>query len=266
MKPAILSVALSMFIAASLSACGDDNNSGGPNASTGGTTSTNTLEKFSFFVTSQASMLQLSGSVDGFGGDLRYGTSDGLSGADKICTEIAELSMPGAGAKGWRAFLSVTAGTDGKPVNAIDRVGEGPWYDRLGRLVSQNKAGLLNVRPVGDSSIINDLPNEYGMPNSTADGKQVNNHDTLTGTNNQGLVAATDRGSTCNDWTSTDGTLGTPQIGHSWPRNSTDGLNWIAEHQAPGCAAGVSEVLNGGGVCVGCSGGYGGIYCFALQP
>ena len=38
--------------------------------------------------------------------------------------------MPGAGQKPWRAFLSATAGEDGKQVNAIDRIGDGPWYDR----------------------------------------------------------------------------------------------------------------------------------------
>ena len=74
-----------------------------------GTTAVPT-ERFSFFVTSYAAMQRLSKSTSGFGGDLRYGQADGLSGADKICTEIAESSMPGSGAKGWRAFLSVTKG------------------------------------------------------------------------------------------------------------------------------------------------------------
>src|SRR6185436_17897407 len=89
------------------------------------------LERFSFFVTSLASLRKLSGSQSGFGGDLRYGeTGDGagLRGADKICAAIAELSMPGASAKQWRAFLSATAGgANGSAVNAIDRIGAGPW-------------------------------------------------------------------------------------------------------------------------------------------
>jgi len=33
-----------------------------------------------------------------------------VAGADKICTELAEHSMPGAGQKGWKAFLSATTG------------------------------------------------------------------------------------------------------------------------------------------------------------
>lgn len=89
-------------------------------------------EHFSFFVTSFAALQRLAKSPDGFGGDLRYGEPDGLAGADKICREIAESSMPGAGSKTWRAFLSVTKGPDGMPVHAIDRIGNGPWYDRLG--------------------------------------------------------------------------------------------------------------------------------------
>ena len=42
-------------------------------------------------------MRELSGSQDGFGGDLRFGEATGLAGADKICTTIAEQSMPGSG-------------------------------------------------------------------------------------------------------------------------------------------------------------------------
>src|SRR5690349_20801870 len=65
-------------------------------------------EHFSFFVTSLKAMQELSGSEDGFGGDLRFGETGagaGLRGADKICTTIAEQSLPG-NAKTWRAFLS----------------------------------------------------------------------------------------------------------------------------------------------------------------
>src|SRR6185436_11463029 len=97
------------------------------------------LPKFSFFVTSLEALQRLSGSANGFGGDLRYGEANGLAGADKICTEIAESSMPGSGAKGWRAFLSAVSGPDGKLVNAIDRIGEGSWYDRIGRSVAMDK-------------------------------------------------------------------------------------------------------------------------------
>lgn len=181
-------------------------------------------ERFSFFVTSLKAMQELSGSEDGFGGDLRFGESGpgaGLRGADKICTTIAERSMPG-NRKTWRAFLSVTADEHGNRVDAIDRVGEGPWYDRAGRVVALTKAALINVRPEGaDEAIVDDLPNEDGIPNHepVPGAGEVDNHDVLTGTNDQGRLFSEDPGNTCNDWTSTVGGLGRPRCGHSWPRS-----------------------------------------------
>ena len=172
-------------------------------------------------------MQQLSGSDSGFGGDLRFGQRDGLSGADEICRQIAESSLKGAGAKPWRAFLRVRRqAPDGKPVNAIDRVGDGPWYDRLGRVVANSKADLAMTRPVSaDTAIINDLPNEDGLPNHAPDGmEQVDNHDILTGSDATGKLYKTDDSVTCKDWTSTVGTDGKPRVGHSWPRQGFAGL------------------------------------------
>lgn len=232
---------------------------GGAATTTGGATSTggaasSTCDNFSFFVTSQAAMTRESGSSDGFGGDL-----GGLAGADALCQRIAAVSLACAGQKQWRAFLSTTA------ENAIDRVGPGPWYDRLGRIVAQNTAALLNDRPLGaDPDIINDLPNEDGVPNHAPVGEEVDNHDTLTGSTPEGTL---DEGANCDDWTSSDANSGEPRIGHSWPRSAQNAVNWISEHTAPGCEAGVNTgTQNGAGSCVGCSGGYGGIYCFALTP
>src|SRR5262245_5833631 len=90
------------------------------------------LDDFSFFVTSFRSLQELSDNQNGFGGDLRFGETGpgaGLRGADKICSTIAERSMSGASAKQWRAFLSATNDGNGAQVNAIDRIGAGPWYD-----------------------------------------------------------------------------------------------------------------------------------------
>lgn len=230
--------------------------------------------KFSFFVTSLGAMRRLSGSQDGFGGDLRHGEATGLGGADKICTVIAEMSLPGAGAKQWRAFLSTARGgpNDG-PVHAIDRVGAGPWYDRLGRLVAANKEDLAQPRPRGaDPAIINDLPNEHGIPNGK-DGAPgcvsfwcPDNHDILTGTNENGMLYSTDPASTCNDWTNAE-RWGKPWCGHSWPLQES-GVNWMSSVPEGGCAPGVNLVQRGGArmPTVGSGGGYGGIYCFALTP
>lgn len=261
---------------------GGDLATGGSGTTTGGA-GTVALTSFSFFMTSWAGMARLAGTEAGFGGDLRYGQADGLSGADRICTELAEASMPGSGVKGWRAFLSVASGPDGQPVHAIDRIGTGPWYDRLGRVVAMSLADIPNLRPTNaDPTIVNDLPNEYGVPNHDPDGTGfVDNHDVLTGSDTAGRLA-TSSGSgwgmptggspTCNDWTSAVGSTGQPMVGHSWPG---DGMgHWLSAHAAPGCAAGgVSAEDLGFGPgegtincdTVGCQGGYGAIYCFALQ-
>jgi hypothetical protein len=243
---------------------------------TGGGAATSGLEPFSFFVTSLEAMRRLSGSQNGFGGDLRYGEADGLAGADKICTEIAEDSMPGAGQKGWRAFLSTTT------VDAIDRIGEGPWYDRTGRIVAQAKADLLNTRPDGaDPAIINDLPNEYGVPNHNPDNTgDVDNHDILTGSDTSGRLYNGTEGN-CNDWTSLDTNI-RPRVGHSWPTTfggmgfdggmggMGDMAHWISALDENGCAPGVnlsnSSMPDGRDGTVGGGGGYGAIYCFALTP
>ena len=204
-------------------------------------------ERFSFFITSIVAIRRESGSMDGFGGDL-----GGLAGADALCTTIAERSMPGSGAKGWRAFLSTTT------VNAISRIGAGPWYDRAGRVVAMNVDGLKTTRPQSDDAIADDLPNEDGVPNRSGD-----NHDILTASNAEGQW---DGGSTCDDWTSSVRGEEGPRLGHSWPAQSGNG--WIQAHTALSCAPAVNLVQGGFGNTngVGSYGGYGGIYCFALQP
>jgi hypothetical protein len=235
------------------------------------------LAKFSFFVISLKAIRELSGNTNGFGGDLRFGKTGpgaGLLGADSICQCVAERSMPGSKVKVWRAFLSVTADASGKQVNAIDRIGTGPWYDRLGRLFGSTLADLKLERPNADPAIKNDFPNEDGVPNHQPDPTQpaVDNHDFLTGTNDQGkLYSAT---ATCLDWTSSLGNRqvsGRPRVGHSWPRGNMGGTmnNWMSSLDEGGCAPGInlSEMsIPTQDVTVGCGGGYGGFYCFALNP
>lgn len=259
------------------SSSGGGGGSGGGSGGGGGSSvDPSKLEKFSFFVTSMAAMQRLAKSELGFGGDLTYGTGDGLLGADKICTEIAESSMPGSSAKQWHAFLSTKKG----PVHAKDRIGPGPWYDRTGRLVAMNLADLLLNRPKADDTIKEDLPNEFGIgnhrPNPNA--PEDDNHHTLTGSKPDGTLF-TDEGNmaTCLDWTSKarDNTYtatgtGRPRIGFSWSTGNR--TNWISGQTEGGCGAGVTGVgsENGGSdpknPIVGSGGGYGGIYCFALVP
>ncbi len=236
------------------------------------------LPHFSFFVTSLRALQELSGNPMGFGGDLRFGETGpgaGLRGADKLCATIAERSMPGAGAKEWRAFLSVADGGAGQPVHAIERIGAGPWYDRLGRMLAPDVASLMHLRPQGgDPTIKNDFPNEDGVLNHDPDlTGDVDNHDMLTGSNPEGRLEAADR--TCLDWTANAGNEqleGEPRVGHSWPRdNAPIQINgWMSSLVESGCAPGVSLIEMGPpdptSNTVGSGGGYGGFYCFALIP
>jgi hypothetical protein len=264
--------------------------------------------RFSFFVTSLRALQEVSGNQSGFGGDLRFGETGegaGVRGADKICKTIAEKSLAGAGQKEWRAFLSSEhGGANGGPQNAIDRIGEGPWYDRIERLVAMNKADLMQVRPASaDAMIKEDLPNEEGVPNHNPDGTgQVDNHHVLTGSDTSGrLVSSNATTETCEDWTSAK-PEGFPRVGLSWPRNfgfpggagrprpsdpaaagigggmmgggpgsgNAANAHWISALNEAGCAPGVSLVEMGPpdlrNRTVGSGGGYGAIYCFALTP
>lgn len=232
------------------------------------------LARFSFFVTSLKALQDLSKSQNGFGGDFRFGKTGagaGLRGADSICSCIAERSMPGSRVKQWRAFLSVSADENGKQVNAIDRVGNGPWYDRTGRVLANTRAELLNTRPLNaDAAIKNDLPNEDGIPNHKPDGiTTVDNHHFVTGSKTDGtlMIGGTNNNTTCADWTSATAS-GKPRCGFAWPRGTgTSAAHWISGFDCGGCVAGIQITSsNTGGNIIGASGGYGGFYCFALTP
>ncbi|MGC4088164.1 MAG: hypothetical protein QM756_09740 [Polyangiaceae bacterium] len=247
---------------------------------------------FSFFVASRARMFKLAqafnGSTKGWGGDLRYGTADGLTGADKLCTQIAEESMPG-NCRTWRAFLSTST------VNAIARVGSGPWYDRLNRTIAKNLTELAATRPGGItvSSILNNLPNEDGTPHHNEEtgcsnlNQCADNHDVLTGSDSDGKVCTATScsgggggggggGTTITDFTCKDWTLGTatagiaPRCGHTWPTMTGGTDDWISRLTENGCVPGYNLVQNGGPMptgngSVGDGGGYGAIYCLALS-
>jgi len=266
-------------------------NAGSADGGSGGETTTPTTcatpeeELFSFFMISYEAVVAQSGSDAGFGGDL-----GGLEGADEKCRIAAMTSSDCAGSKKWRAFLSTST------VDAIDRIGPGPWHDRLGRLLANDTTELLNDRPPNaDPLIINDFPNEFGTPNKNPDGLgDVDNHQTLTGSGIDGRLytqeaapagaggggpggglgggstACTDGFSTekatCKDWTSSE-LWGCPRVGHSWPRELS-GVNWISVWNERGCGAGVVDTddFNATGAMdaiVGSFGGYGGWYWFA---
>ncbi|HEY4059460.1 MAG TPA: hypothetical protein VGM39_22735 [Kofleriaceae bacterium] len=263
---------------------GDDDSpiDGGSGSDAGSGDGPVSTSSFSFFVTSLKGLQDLSGNQLGFGGDLRFGeTGDensgaGLRGADKICAALAEKSLAGAGGKTWHAFLSFSNDGSGNAVNAIDRIGNGPWYDRNGKMLADTLANIKNTRPLGgDASIKNDFPNENGVPNHDPDGTgDVDNHDMLTGSTTTGTLYAGK--SNCLNWTGGTGnktTEGQPRVGHSWPRGGGGGPGgmdaWMSSLTESGCAPGVNLVEMGGPMAssntVGSGGGYGGFYCFAIN-
>ena len=236
----------------------------GSDADDGGDDAPSPLPKFSFFYTSVDAMRRLSGNDNGFGGDLRFGETTGLAGADKICQTIA--TDEGFGGKTWKAFLSAVAGPDGMQVDAINRIGDGPWYDRNGRLIAPNKDGLLTTRPTGDATAVNDLPDEKG------------NGTRMLGTSYDAVTATSPTGTleypgvlknTCNDWTDNTDALGVGPLivcGHSWVSDVLS--SWMSTHPERSCKPGVNLTSNGGsdGSSIGAAGGWGGFYCFATTP
>lgn len=281
------------------------NGAAGMGSDQGGERLEGVSENFSFFVTSYYHIKELSGSDDGFGGDLRYnGAATGLEGADAICQEMA--SRVGFGNRTWRAYLS----TSGQ--NAIDRIGTGPWYDFVGNLVAENVQGLLvenagmsfggpgggfggdfggggggglgldggcvegdTDRPAGgamDCGTYDELGTYHdGSTDQNNDGINDDDHDTMTATNADGTYAGFD----CEGWTSVTAApeggggggflSGGIMMGHSWPAAS--GTHWSEAHGGHACAAGTNFIQDGAGdsSTVGGGGGYGGFYCFALN-
>jgi hypothetical protein len=247
---------------------------------------TGAAEDFSFFVTSYYHIAELSGSPDGFGGDLRYnGAATGLDGADAICQEIGR--RVGFGHRSWKAFLSTST------ENAIDRIGSGPWYDHAGSLVSNDLAGLTSDdRQAGgccDSGTYDELGLFHdGKTDQNNDGIEDDDHDTMTATRADGTYSGFD----CEGWTSVTATYeseeedeggagggfpgggfpgggfnlnGGIMMGHSWPAQS--GQGWTESHAGHSCAAGTNFIQDGIGdqSTVGGGGGYGGFYCFAAD-
>ncbi|MBN1309393.1 MAG: hypothetical protein JXA18_15845, partial [Chitinispirillaceae bacterium] len=123
------------------------------------------------------------------------------------------------------------------------------------------------------AAIKNDLPNEDGIPNHRPDPNQpeVDNHHFVTGTGTNGKLYSST--ATCADWTSVTAS-GRPHCGFSWPRNMGGGgfggsaSHWISGFDASGCKAGIhiTSSMGGSSGIIGDNGGYGGFYCFALNP
>jgi hypothetical protein len=184
------------------------------------------------------------------------GTGDGanlggLAGADKHCQTLAAAA--GAGSRTWRAYLSAAAGAGQPPVNARDRIGNGPWYNAKGALIAWNVAELHGDVERDRNSIRKPTAlNEKGAEVNGV-GNQPNQHDILTGSDSHGraMLGAANT-TTCNNWTSN--AEGRAMLGHH-DRLGGPNASWNAVHLSNGCSQANLVATGGAGF----------LYCFAAN-
>jgi len=199
---------------------------------TGGSAAAN----FSFFITSAGNPK---------GGDFRRSDadSDGLAGADEFCQNKAAAGAPASASRQWRAYLATDT------VNARDRIGAGPWFNRKGVMIATSVAALHEPASnlLGKDTGLDE--NGAGVPGR---GDTPNQHDIVTGSNAMGLSS----GNHCANWTSSADTGVTAQVGHfDRMGGGEDPTSWNAAHATQGCAAASFPP----------TGGRGSIYCFAAD-
>src|SRR5258708_25958901 len=176
----------------------------------------------------------------GRGGDL-----GGLEGADLQCQSLAQAA--GAGGKTWHAYLSTQGQAE---VNAKDRIGNGPWFNAKGVQIASNIADLHNN---------NKINKETGLDERGTAGKgrgdTPNQHDMLTGTQQDGTAVPGSDDATCSNWTSgTDG-QGSALVVHHDLIGKTQGPNFCNyPHKTPCFPHPIFHPICG--ECV--------IYCFAV--
>lgn len=198
----------------------------------GGTVLAQNKAPLGFFITSVGS---------GNGGNL-----GGLAGADAHCQKLAAAA--GAGARTWRAYLSGM--NNGKPVNARDRIGAGPWFNAKGVQIAANLDELHSE--AAKTGKENSLTETGAMVNGRGD--KPNQHDILTGSNLDGTAINDGQDHSCNNWMSGD--TGSAQVGHHDRQGGgANPTSWNSAHPSKGCS---QEALIG-------TGGNGLFYCFAAK-
>ncbi len=178
----------------------------------------------------------------GKGGDL-----GGLAGADAHCQALAQAV--GAGGKTWRAYLS-TQGAGG--VNAKDRIGKGPWKNAKGFVIASNIDELHTLTyKINKTTALNEKGNFVNGRGDTP-----NQHDTLTGTQQDGTAVPGSDDATCGNWTSSADGQGGAVVGHTDLVGNSQGINfWNYSHKTPGCAPANLQRVGGAGL----------FYCFAAN-
>ncbi|MGZ3409083.1 MAG: lectin [Xanthobacteraceae bacterium] len=178
----------------------------------------------------------------GKGGDL-----GGLAGADAYCQSFAQAA--GVGSKTWHAYLS-TQGAGG--VNAKDRIGNGPWKNAKGVVIASNLEELHSPNyKINKTTALTEKGNFVNGRGDTP-----NQHDMLTGTQQDGTAVAGPDDATCSNWTSSADGQGGAVVGHTDLIGNTQGVNfWNYSHKTPGCAPANLQRVGGAGL----------FYCFATN-
>ena len=168
-----------------------------------------------------------------------------LEGADAHCQALAEAV--GAGGRTWAAYLSTQG--DGA-VNARDRIGAGPWINAAGTPIA---ASVDELHSDANGITKETALNERGeVVNGRGD--ESNEHDILTGSQQDGTAFAGTEDMTCSNWTSNG--EGSAMVGHHDLIGNPEGINfWNHSHGSRGCG---QEALVG-------TGGAGLLYCFATN-
>jgi len=173
----------------------------------------------------------------------------GLAGADAHCAALAKAAnAPGD----WKAYLS-TQGAGA--VSARDRIGNGPWHNFRGQVISTNN-GVLHGDTIEQARLGNPLGKQLALNEKgelvNGVGDKPNQHDILTGSTPDGRAYTDTADHTCNNWTSNS--AGSAQVGHSDKQGGGNG-SWNSTHASKGCS---QDNLVG-------TGGAGLFYCFAVK-
>jgi hypothetical protein len=177
----------------------------------------------------------------------------GLAGADQHCQNLA--TAVGAGNRTWHAYLSTQSVGGAPAVNAIDRIGRGPWTNVKGVVVATDMENLHGNNNLTKQTA---LTEKGDVVNGRGD--TPNTHDALTGTQGNGLAFASGADMTCGNWTSSG--KGAAMLGHIDRLGLTDDAvarSWNSSHASRGADGGCSQdALKG-------TGGAGLFYCFATN-
>jgi len=154
----------------------------------------------------------------------------------------------GVGGKTWHAYLS-TQGQAG--VNAKERIGNGPWFNAKGVQIASNIADLHNNNKINKETGLD----ERGMA-VNGRGDTPNQHDMLSGTQQDGTAVPGSDDATCSNWTSGADGQGSAVVGHHDLIGNTQGPNfWNYSHKRQAVLKRTCSEVGGGGL----------FYCFAVN-